>query len=178
MASLEEVLDALRDLKTSSKVVRASQVLAAAGDYGAEDVLSGSTTAGVAFFFAGMSKKDGGSGEIDRATVFCSTTALTPRITLFLFNQLPTSNLNDNAANTGPSVADHPNFKGQIDFPALEDLGGGSTAVISSSTVGGLPLVYECVTRALYGIAVTRDAITGEAAGMVLSFELQTRLER
>jgi len=49
----------------------------------------------------------------------------------------------------------------------MEDLGGDSEAIASPSTVGNLPLAIKCAagSKALYGVLVTRDAITGESAG-------------
>lgn len=173
--NLKAIWEGILNLKTVVKEVPSEKVLVAATDYAAEDVLSESVSTGIAYMFEGMAKKRGGSGTIERAQVFCSTTGLTPRITLYLFTHVPSTNLNDNVANAAPSIADWPIFQGQIDFPALEDLGGGSTALVTESTVGNLALPYKCVSARLYGIAVLRDAVTGEGAGMVLGFKLLVR---
>lgn len=145
------------------KNVLVTKAVAAAGNYAAEDVLSESASAGTAWAFLGM----GGSGYIVKAQVICKTTAQVHRLTLYLFNALPTSNLNDNVANTALLHADLANYVGKIDFPAMEDLGGDSEVVVSPSTIGNLPLQYSTKSRedALYGVLVTRDAFTGEAAG-------------
>lgn len=173
--SIESIFNFLREKTPDVVSVMATKPLTAAGDYNAEDVLSESAVYGTPYIFTGMAKKDGGSGEIQKAIAFCSVTALTPRITLYLFNQRPTSNLLDNVANAAPSVTDHPSFEGQIDFTALEDLGGGSSSVVTANTSGNLPLPYKCHGTSLFGIAVLRDAVTGEAKGMLLSFKLQAR---
>lgn len=173
--SLKDILDVVMGLKTIVGVVIDSKLLAATTNYAAEDAMSESATAGTAYHFRDMARRKDGSGVIEKAQVFCSTTALTPRVTLYLFSKLPTTNLYDNVANAAPSASDHPSFEGQIDFPALEDLGGGSASIVTPSTVGNLPLPYKCEDGNLYGIAVTRDAITGEAAGMTLQFKLQIR---
>lgn len=153
-----------------------NKILAAAADYAAEDVLSENATAASPFLFSNMAKKDDGAGEIIKAILFLSVADITPRISLFLFNRPPTSVLTDNVANTAVSLADHPAFEGQIDFVATETLGtGGSVSVVTTSTSGNLPLPFKCVTRSLWGIAVTRDAITGEAVGMTLNIKLQAR---
>ena len=46
--------------------------------------------------------------------------------------------------------------------------------VTPSLTSGNLPLTFNCPTddSALYGVVVTRDAITGEAAGEDLIIKL------
>lgn len=149
------------------KTISVTVAVAAAGDYAAEDVLSDSASSGTAWTFDTVARGNGGKGYITKAQVLCETTALTPRLTLYLFNATPTSNLNDNVANTAPSHTDIASYIGRIDFPAMEDLGGDSEAVASPSTYGNLPLAFECASGddALYGVLVTRDAITGESAG-------------
>lgn len=156
------------------KTVRVTKAIAAAGDYAAEDVLSESASAGTAWTFSAIFRANNAGGYITKAKAIWQTTALTPRLTLYLFKATPTSNLNDNVANAAPSNADKANFIGQIDFPALEDLGGCSVAVVSPSTVGKLPLWVDAATDAddIIAIAVTRDDITGEVATNELSFEL------
>lgn len=147
--------------------VSVTKALAAAGNYAAEDVLSESATdgAGTAWTFANAAPS-GGSGYIVGATALLETTALTPRITLYLFNATPTSELDDNAANTAVIHADASKYIGRIDFDALQDLGGDSEAVATPSTSGNLPMKFVLAAGAtsLFGIAVTRDAITGENA--------------
>jgi hypothetical protein len=149
--------------------VSTTKALAAASAYHAEDVLSESASNGVGtdWDFAAVAKVNGGSGYIVKAQAISETTAVTPRLTLFLFNVAPTSELDDHAANTALLHADLANYVGKIDFPAMEDLGtGDSEAVASPSTYGNLPLAFNCATAAddLYGIVVTRDAFTQTAA--------------
>jgi len=149
------------------KTVSVTKALAAAGDYAAEDVMSENASSGTAWTFSAIAKVNAGTGYIVKAQAICETTGLTPELTLYLFNATPTSNLNDNAANTALLHADLASYVGKIDFPAMEDLGGDSEAIATPSTVGNLPLAFECASGAddLYGILVTRDAITGESAG-------------
>lgn len=159
-------------LLVSSQIreIEDSKLLAATTNYVAEDVLSESATNGVgtAWVFSDM----GESGAIRKAMVEIQTTALTPQITLYLFSAKPTSELDDNAANAAPSIADWPFYQGRIDFPALEDLGGVSASVATESTYGNLPLLYSGCKGRLYGIAVTRTAITGETANDKMSIKL------
>lgn len=148
------------------KRVAVTKALAAAGNYAAEDVLSESAAAGTAWTFAAIAAGNGWPGRIIKAQAICETTALTPRLTLFLFKAAPTSNLNDNVANTALLHADLANYVGRIDFPTMADIGGDSEAIVTPSTAGNLPLDFECADDAddLYGVLVTKDAITGETA--------------
>ena len=186
MGSIEDqVAEALKTaigvkVSVSSGVKRVDVVkeLAAAGNYSANDVLSESTTVGTAWKFEGMGREIGGSGSITKAMAVLETTALTPRLVLYLFNAPPTSELNDNVANTALLHADLSNFVGWIEFDALETLNAGdSIAIATPNTNGNVPLEYDCVSGddALYGILVTRDAETGEAAGDELTLVLFAR---
>ena len=150
--------------------IKVNKVLVADGNYAANDVLSESKTAGTAFIF----KRCGGSGYIVKATARLKTTAIAARLTMYLFDTLPTSQLNDNEANTAVLNADKDNCIGKIDFPVLEDLGGVSESVATPSTYGNLPLSFRTKDTAetLWGILVTRDAITGETAGDDISVTL------
>lgn len=140
------------------KTVSVNKVLVAASAYDAEDVLSESTSAGTSWVF----QRCGGSGSIIKAHLRCKTTNVTPRMTLYLFRRLPTSNLNDHAANTAVLNADKANSLGKIDFPALEDVGGVSEAVATPSTYGNVPLSFrtETETDTIWGILAIRDAAT------------------
>ena len=156
------------------KTVSVTKALAAAEDYAAEDVMCENATTGVAWTFASIARANGAKGYITKAHAMWETTALTPRLTLYLFNAAPTTELDDNKANAAPAFADLAQYVGKIDFPAMEDLGGMSEAVATPSTYGNLPLEFECASDAddLIGILVTRDAITGEAAGESMTVRL------
>ena len=148
--------------------VSVTKALESAAAYTAEDVLSETDTAsaGTAWTFSTIAKVNGGTGYIVKAQAICETTAVTPRLTLFLFNATPTCELDDNAANTALLHADLANYVGKIDFPAMEDLGtGDSEAMATPSTYGNLPLAFQCATAAddLIGVVVTRDAFTNTA---------------
>jgi hypothetical protein len=153
-------------MRTTTKRVSVTKACASATAYTAEDVVSEHATTGTDWDFSAIAKGNGASGYIIKAEIVCETTAVTPRLTLFLFTAAPTSAVNDHAANTAPLHADLANYIGKIDFPALEDLGtGDSSAVAAPSTYGNLPLAFTCATDAddLYGILVTRDAFTNTA---------------
>jgi len=146
--------------------VGVTKALASATAYHAEDVISESATTGTDWDFSAIAKVNGGTGYIVKAHAICETTAVTPRLTLYLFNVAPTSAVNDHAANTALLHADLANYVGKIDFPAMEDLGtGDSEAIATPSTYGNLPLAFQCASAAddLIGIAVTRDVFTNTA---------------
>lgn len=137
------------------KTVLTTKTLECEGGYGDEDVMSESDTnaAGTDWDF-----DFGGVGKIVKAVAHHPTTAMTFGMTLFLFTKPPTSELDDNAANTAPAVADVPFFVGTIVFPAMQDLGsGGSYSIVTPSlATGNLPLAFDAPV--LYGIAVITDA--------------------
>jgi hypothetical protein len=147
--------------------VSVTKALEAAAQYSAEDVLSENDTnaAGTCWTFSNIASGVSRSGFIVRAQVISETTNVTPRLTLFLFNSLPTCELDDNAASNCMLHADLGNYVGRIDFPAMEDLGGDSMALCTPSTPGNLPLAFTAssTTRNLYGVLVTRDVFTQTA---------------
>jgi hypothetical protein len=162
----------------SLKKVSVTKLLAAAAIYDVEDVLSQSATNGVgtAWIFTDIARADGASGYITRAQVISETTNVTPRLSMLLFSALPTSELDDHAANTALLYADLANYVGRIDFPAMEDLGGCSMAICTPGTVGNLPIAFTCSTTAndLWGILVARDAFTqGAGKGMVVILQAE-----
>ena len=146
--------------------VTLTKALAAAAIYHAEDVISESAAAGTDWDFTAVAKVNGGTGYIVKAQALSETTAVTPRLTLFLFNAAPTCAVNDHAANTAVLHADKANYVGRVDFAAMEDLGTGDSGTIATpSTAGNLPLAFQCATAAddLFGVLVTRDAFTQTA---------------
>jgi len=145
--------------------ISVTKSLAAATAYDAKDVLSESASAGASWTFSAIARENGSGGYITKAHVISETTALAPRLTLFLFNAVPTSALNDHAANTAPIAADLAKYIGRINFPAMEssNLGTGmSDSLATPSTYGNLPLAFQCAAGVddLYGILVTWDAFT------------------
>lgn len=182
MSIFKDILLTLRGgitVTTPSAYVQAQKKLAAAGDYAAEDVLSenATDTAGTAFEFKRVARSKGGAFSVTQAVALCSTTNLTPRLTLYLFSKTPSSELDDNAANSAVAALDVDFYLGRIEFPAMSDLGGQSEAIAMMDTGSNLPLDGVCSPGldSIYGIAVTEDAITGEVAGMTLTFKLFVR---
>ena len=148
-----------------AKTVSVTKILVG-GAAAALDVLSESTSAGTAWTFSKMARIDGGSGYITKVHAICETTALTARLVVFIFTATPTSELDDNKANTALLHADLANYVGPVPLPAMEDIGtGDSEAVATPSTTGNLPMSFTCASDAndLYVVVATRDAITPTA---------------
>ncbi|KKL64554.1 hypothetical protein LCGC14_2163810 [marine sediment metagenome] len=61
----------------------------------------------------------------------------------------------------------------------MSDLGGNSETEATPSTVGNLPLAFNCASGddALYGVLVTKDAETGEASGMTIVASLTSEIQ-
>lgn len=170
-SSGSKIVDVLTGKAVVTKTIR--KLLAAAGDYAADDVMSESATVGTAWVFPIGIK----SGWLEKVVAVCSVTALTPRLTLQFYTEPPTCTLNDNATNTGCIAGDTPKYVGYIDLPAMRDLGTGQSESLATpnSASSNLPLSFTTPLGILYGVVVTRDAITGEAAGMSLSITIHAR---
>jgi len=154
------------------KTVVMSKTLEAEGAYEADDVISESDTNGSGtdwdFDF-------GGTGYIVKAVVAHATTAIEPRIDIQCYSQPPTCELDDHAAATGPITADIPYFLGVIEVMALKDAGTShSYAVVTTSTVGGLPIEFD--VPVVYAVTVTRTA-TDFADDTLLTIALTAEME-
>lgn len=148
----------------------AAPVIAAAGDYAANDVLSDDADNGEghAWLFAGAARVSGGGGWIVRVIATFSVDGLVPRLRVWFFNANPSaSELDDNAA-FSIAVADRSKLIGYIDLPALADAGAISVA---QNIADKLP--YTCAASDLYAIVQTLDAFTNESAGMTATLRIQ-----
>lgn len=146
-------------------------VIAATGDYAANDVVSNAVTdgQGVAWVFDNVVRGNGLGGWILGAVLTCSVDAMVPRLRLWLFNDTPASSeLDDNSA-FSLAAADRVKIVGYIDFNALGDAG-----AISVSVRDDLRLPFKCAASgaALYGVLQTLDAFTNESAGMTVTISL------
>jgi len=156
-------------LEDPHEVRVAKAIDASIGAYADNDVVNDddcSVTASC-WEFTGMANAIGGYGVIDFATIFSETENIAPRLTLILFNAIPTGELTDNSANTSPIKADRTKYVGEIAFPALADVSASiaSIAVVSPSTVGKLPIFYKCAaaSTSLFAVLKTLDAFTQTA---------------
>lgn len=165
-----------------SKVVRGTLngvdpgVLAAAGDYGALDILSNSAASGVAWVFPGMARFAGAGGKITKMAVEASVEAFAAKYRLTLFHTVPTTSaLNDNAVGA-VTIAEVPNVVAIIATTAdSADIGTVSYGSIDLS----VPAPYACAagSTTLYGILQTVDAETNESASMTIGVALTVELD-
>jgi hypothetical protein len=128
--------------------------------YTDEDVFSESASAGTSWVFDAVVPTPGGSGVITKAQLQFDDTGVVPVCTVYLFNVLPTGNLNDNVGNTNPVYAsESDNYVGRLDFAATQDLGGASEDQLVPNSAG-MPLPFITVAGAdeLYGVLVIRSA--------------------
>lgn len=146
-------------------------VIAAAGDYAANDVLSQSATnnAGVHWVFTNAARSAGGSGWITKARATCSVDAMATRLRIWLFDADPTETEKDDNAAFSLASADRAKCLGYIDLPAFSDAGAVSFA---QNTTERFRFVCASASRDLFAIVQTLDAITNEAASMTLDLHL------
>lgn len=161
---LDDILKAIRgQWQPSMARVIAEKIVIADGGYTADDVVSeGISDAGTAWRFSGMARKNGKGGYITTALVTAETTNIASWLSLFLFTDVPSCELDDEDANTAPLVADRLIYVGRIDFPACSDLGTGmSESLATPSTVGNLPMGFVCEhnSKDLYGVVVIRNTV-------------------
>ncbi len=144
--------------------------------FAANTVLS----ANVAWNFANVTEIVGGTGYIVKAEAIAQAN-ITPRLKLFLFNSgTLTCNVNSNVASNAPAHADLAKVVSAqgIDFPALENYGGDSYSAATPSTVGNLPLSFQCASdsNCLYGIVMTKDATANITTLNQLTIKLTAEL--
>ncbi len=135
----------------------------------AGDIYSENATTGTDWDF-----ELGGNGDITVATIMHDA-AITERFVLYLFGQEPTSETDDNKANTSPITADATFFLGAIQFDAMRYIQTGDAwTIATTSTAGGLPIHHENYT--VYGILVGQDGATtvAEALTITMTSEMKT----
>lgn len=132
------------------KTIKVQKTLEAEGTYTANDVMSESDTDGEG---TDWDFEFGGTGKINRVVIVSATTGRTSVLTLYLYTSPPTCELDDNAANTGPLVADLAFYLGHIKFPAMVSQGGPSYTIASETIVGcNMPFAFN--KSKLYGVLV------------------------
>jgi hypothetical protein len=152
--------------------VQAAFAAAAVGNYAQNDVVFSSATVGAPIQFVNALRKTGGVGKLVGASLACGATSglVVATFSLHLFSSAPTtSEMRDNVA-FSLAAADNVQYLGQIDFPALVDVGAFSFKV--SSVTPAAPLLVHSDTRDLYGILQITLAETNESAGMAMTITL------
>lgn len=147
--------------------------LAAAGDYGALDVLSQSASngVGVAWVIPGAGRVNGGAGRIVGGVITTSVAAFAAKFRMYVFDANPSaSELDDNAA-LSIAAGDRSKLIGTLQWATDgTNVGGVSLNELTNT----LPLPFKCAAADtnLYGILVTVDAETNESAGMTVDVQL------
>lgn len=143
----------------------AAVVCPAAGDYAAADVISNSTSAGVAWVFPSAARFLGGKGVVRTAFITFSQVLVVATTRINLFSANPSaSELRDNVA-YAVNAADIPKQIGHIDFAAVA---GGR----SFSQNVYLPYACAAADDALYGILQFIGAEANESTSMTVSVGL------
>ncbi|KKK76877.1 hypothetical protein LCGC14_2859230, partial [marine sediment metagenome] len=135
---------------------------------GAGDVYSENATTGTDWDF-----DFGGIGYITKGVIMHDA-QMSERFVLYLFSQPPTSETDDNVANTSPLTADALFFLGVIEFPAMSYVQtGDAISVATPSDLGHLPLLFD--SPVVYGILVGQDGDTTvvEALTIILSADME-----
>ena len=176
---MTEVIKAIRDLiafLVGTPVVRVSaKFLAAAGNYAANDVLSGNATDGQgdAWEFRDCARTNGGSFWITSLHGDCSEDSILARIRVHFFTSNPIgAELDDNAA-FALVEANRAYYLDYVDLPAFADRGG-----FSSAFNDDVRKMITCApdSRSVWAIVEILDAETAESAGMQL--RLAAQIER
>ncbi|KKN78440.1 hypothetical protein LCGC14_0349720 [marine sediment metagenome] len=163
------------------KTITGTSSAISTGAYAVNEMVCDSTATGTMTAFAAVARENGGSGYITNAHLSLGTTLLSPRITALIFNvgTVVGGTIRDGVVNDNVQGTDQDGYIGAIDFMSLETLGtgGDSEALVTPSTVGGLPLGFTCASGAddLYALLVTRDAVT---AGTNLTTRIDLTVEQ
>ena len=135
---------------------------------GAGDVYSENATTGTDWDF-----DFGGTGYITKGVIMHDA-QMSERFVLYLFSQPPTSETDNNVANTSPLTADALFFLGAIEFPAMSYIQtGDAISVVTPSDLGHLPFLFD--SPVVYGILVGQDGDTtvAEALTITLSADME-----
>lgn len=171
MSNLPDILEALEERlrPPTIKQITVEDVMDASAAYSAGDVVTANETdtTGYPWEFKNVARINGGSGYITNLHIVAETTNIASQFTLLLYTSFPTCELDDQAPNTGPLIADRHIYVGKIDCPAASDVGSGaSDTTATPSTVGSLPMAFVCnpSSRSLWGVLTIRNALDLSAA--------------
>lgn len=162
-----EIIRLVPDIHKWKRAVTTQKTLECLDGYSAEDVMSEDDDDGDGtdwdFVF-------GASGKIVQAVIASETNAITAAVDLYLFSVPPTCELDDNAANDAPVLADIPHYIGKIEFDAMVDVGSGPSYALAT----GLEMYFDGTT--VYGVAVDtsgQDFADNTTLDITLTAELE-----
>jgi hypothetical protein len=135
-----------KDSITTGRIVEVptTKKLPTSNAYAAANVISESESNGTAWTFNSMVASNAGKGVIIASSIISQATNVTPRLVLDLYSTSPASVVNDHVASTGLVWADAGSYLGTINFPAMENVGTGSShSLTTPSTYGGCPIPFN-----------------------------------
>ncbi len=162
-----DLLGACKSVAIQRSVVgttNSANLIAAAGDYADNDIISHSASNGVgrSWKFPALARGKAMSGTIVGASIKTSVGAFAATVRIHLFKAVPTtSEMDDNAA-LGITTADLANYLGFVDIPASIDVGDfsfGQADDLSKKFTGD-------DNGDVYAIIQLTDAEANESAGM------------
>lgn len=156
----------------SGRIVTATKVLLAAGNYAALDILAEAATGSLAWRFPNCAAVPGQQVVIVGVRMYCSEDSVTTRPRLWLFRRNPTggSELDDNDVFNLDDADNRGQCVGWIDLPAFTDQG---TVSITFDDDIRKYITLDGSSKDLYGIVQILDAEAAETAGMLLGVELE-----
>lgn len=156
------------------KKVAVSLTAAAAGDYGAGDIISNSATgdAGVANALPGVVDVAGQTARIVGIIAKCNEDSVVHQLRLHFYDYNPAAadvELDDNAAGDfAKNATGLAGYKGYIDLPAMVDLG---TSIAFAQLHNQKFMVATNASTGLWFVVQTITAETNETAGMIFTFD-------
>ena len=169
---LEDLLQQL--LEPIRHAASVSQVVAAAIDYAALDVMSNSATdtAGVPIYVKDLARTPGGVATIKSIAAKCSIAAVLTSLRLHFFRERPLAaevEMDDNVAFALTTAAGRDKWVGSILLTALANRGG----VGSTSDTNDINKNMKCAPTetGLWMVITTEVAEANEGANMILDFD-------
>lgn len=156
------IVDVFRTLVTAT--TNTGNVIAAAGDYADNDIISHSASNGVGlpWKFTGLGRIASGTGVITGVSLQTTVTNFAATVRVHLFSSIPTgSEFDDNSA-LSITTTDRGKYLGYVSVAASENMGGFSYG----ETEGLNKKYYSDASGDVYAIVQLTDAVTGEVAGM------------
>lgn len=133
-----------------------------ANAYSALDAVSNSTSAPAVLTFSNAMRVSSGSGYLTKARLCTDQSTNTARYRLFLFSSATPTLINDNSPYT-MLWSENAIRIGQVDIPALNTEGTGSTEACGTNIVDRIPLVASGSAN-VYGVLETLDSWTPASA--------------
>ena len=159
------------DVEQPLRKATATLTAAAAGNYGANDVISNSATdtAGLPLTITNIARKHNDVVTIYGITAVCSEDSVLFRARLHFFDTIPAVTAVEMDDNAAFAITTSTGYLGAVLLDAFADMGGVSLAENHT-----LRRMFACAEgdRNLYVVVETLDAETNETASMTIKFDL------